>query len=167
VKHKRTKDGRFDGESSMDSFEAELTRETFDLSRQNQARTKAKTSQRLKYEAEITVLKREMGGLEDIRLKLGFSRRKICQLLMVDPSAWTRWTANESDAPPHIYQALKWYLDSKSFQVSRVEEELNNLKRENARLNDDLTCVRAQISRMMIGVAFIGVLAVILWLFKF
>ncbi len=69
-----------------------------------------KSSQRLRYEAEVSVLKKKLGGLEEIREKLGLSQRKICQLLMVDPSAWTRWTKSGDDAPPHIYRSLQWYL---------------------------------------------------------
>lgn len=34
----------------------------------------------------------------------------MAQLLMVDPSAWTRWTKSEDQAPPHIWRALQWYM---------------------------------------------------------
>jgi hypothetical protein len=71
---------------------------------------KAKSSQRLRYEAEVRVLINKIGDLEDLRSKLGLSKRKICQLLMVDPSAWTRWTRKGESAPPHIYRSLQWYL---------------------------------------------------------
>ena len=33
----------------------------------------------------------------------------MCQLLLVDPSAWTRWL--KSGAPPHVYQSLKWLIE--------------------------------------------------------
>jgi hypothetical protein len=75
-----------------------------------EAEIRAQSSQRMRYEAQVEVLKRQIGTLEEIRLKLGLSRRKICQLLLIDPSAWTRWTKNGEDAPPHIYRALEWYL---------------------------------------------------------
>jgi transcriptional regulator with XRE-family HTH domain len=71
---------------------------------------RAKTPMRLLYAAEVSVFKAQHGGLENIRLKLGFSRRKICQLLMVDPSAWTRWMKDEDSIPPHVYRSLEWYL---------------------------------------------------------
>lgn len=59
----------------------------------------------------MQVIRRQLGGLEEIRGKLGLSQRKMCQLLMVDPSAWTRWTKSGVDqAPPHIYRALQWYM---------------------------------------------------------
>lgn len=69
---------------------------------------RARTPNRLKYEAQVTVIKRQIGDLEQIRQKLGLSRRKMCQLLLVDPSAWSRWS--KEGAPPHVYRALEWYL---------------------------------------------------------
>ncbi len=71
---------------------------------------KAKTPLSILYAAEIKVFKDQYGGLEDIRKKLGFSRRKMCQLLMVDPSAWTRWMRDETKVPPHVYRSLEWFL---------------------------------------------------------
>ena len=71
---------------------------------------RTKSSQRLRYESETAVLKKKIGGLEEIRHRLGLSQRKISQLLLVDPSAWTRWTRSGDDAPPIIYRALSWYL---------------------------------------------------------
>ncbi len=69
-----------------------------------------KSAQRLRYEAEISLFKRRFGNLEETRKKLALSRRRMCQLLLVDPSAWTRWTRDEAKVPPHIYRALEWYL---------------------------------------------------------
>ena len=71
-------------------------------------RARSRTAHRLKYEAQVDVIKRQVGDLEDIRQKLGLSRRKMCQLLMVDPSAWTRWM--KEGAPPSVYRALEWYV---------------------------------------------------------
>lgn len=71
---------------------------------------RSKSSIRIRYEAEVEILRRKIGGLEDVREQLGLSQRKICQLLLVDPSAWTRWTRADGKAPPHIYRALQWYL---------------------------------------------------------
>lgn len=67
-----------------------------------------RSTSRLRYEAETRVIRARLGDLEQIRAKLGLSRRKICQLLLVDPSAWTRWCRTEP--PPHVYRALEWYL---------------------------------------------------------
>jgi transcriptional regulator with XRE-family HTH domain len=71
---------------------------------------RAKSSLRLKYEAETHVIERKLGDLEAIREKLGLTQRKMAQLLLVDPSAWTRWTKGGDEAPPHIYRMLQWYL---------------------------------------------------------
>ncbi len=30
---------------------------------------------------------------------------------MVDPSAWTRWTQEKSDAPPHVYKTLSLLIE--------------------------------------------------------
>lgn len=69
-----------------------------------------KSALRMRYAAETKVFKDQHGGLENIRQKLGFSRRKMCQLLLVDPSAWTRWMKDEAKVPPHVYRSLEWYL---------------------------------------------------------
>ncbi len=71
---------------------------------------KAKTSLRKRYEEQVEKIKKDFGNLEEIRQRLGLSQRKLCQLLLVDPSAWSRWTKKNQDAPPHIYRALAWYL---------------------------------------------------------
>lgn len=71
---------------------------------------RAKTSLRLRYEAESEVIRKKIGDLEAIRGQLGLSQRKIAQLLLVDPSAWTRWTKQGEKAPPHVYRMLQWYL---------------------------------------------------------
>ncbi len=71
---------------------------------------RSKTSSRMFYEAQISVIQKQLGSLEKIRANLGLSQRKICQLLMVDPSAWTRWNRDGEEAPPHIWRALQWYM---------------------------------------------------------
>lgn len=70
------------------------------------------SSLRMKYSAEVQLIINKWGDLEQMRKTLGLSQRKICQLLLVDPSAWTRWTRNpeSNEAPPHIFRALSWYL---------------------------------------------------------
>jgi transcriptional regulator with XRE-family HTH domain len=71
---------------------------------------RSKSPHKILYAAEIKIFRAQHGGLEDIRQKLGYSRRKMCRLLMVDPSAWTRWTKDEDRVPPHVYRALEWFL---------------------------------------------------------
>lgn len=87
-----------------------------------------------------------MEQLENIRIKLGLSRRQICKLLKVDPSAWTRWMKSPQGAPPHVHQSLEWYtklveqnpetfapqLLAQKFESSNKESEIqiSRLKRE-------------------------------------
>ncbi|MBK7842626.1 MAG: hypothetical protein IPJ71_02865 [Bdellovibrionales bacterium] len=124
---------------------------------------RSKTPLRLKYEAETAVIQKKIGHLEDIRNSLGLSRRKMAQLLLVDPSAWTRWTKNEDSAPPHIFRALQWYMalidkqpgwhpqnsfnsgdvvkvqEERLNQVqSNLERQISYLKSENNRLETEL-----------------------------
>lgn len=70
---------------------------------------RSKTSLRMHYEAQVKVIQNQLGSLENVRLNLGLSQRKMAQLLMIDPSSWTRWTKKGDEAPPHIWRALQWY----------------------------------------------------------
>lgn len=74
------------------------------------SKTRVFSAQRMKYSAEVQLIKNQHGDLESIRKTLGLSQRKMAQLLFVDPSAWTRWTRESGSAPPHIYRALSWFL---------------------------------------------------------
>lgn len=91
----------------QDLFEKELLNESFE---EGDLGPRSKTSLRINYEAQVAVMRRQMGSLESVRLELGLSQRKIAQLLMVDPSSWTRWTKQGDEAPPHIWRALQWYM---------------------------------------------------------
>ena len=73
--------------------------------------TNSRQKKRDIYLLERERIKQEIGDLDEIREKLGMSQRRACQLLLVDPSAWTRW--NKTEAPPHVYQALRWLLELK------------------------------------------------------
>lgn len=77
----------------------------------NEKKERVKSKGRLNFEAQVEVIKKQIGNLETVRKKLNLSQRKISQLLLVDPSAWSRWVAEEREsAPPHIYRALQWYM---------------------------------------------------------
>lgn len=79
------------------------------------------------YKSIVEMIRLQYGSLEDIRYRLSLSKRQIAKLLLVDPSAWTRWTRADEDAPPHVYQALSWYL-----QLSEKHPEMHEpLKLEN------------------------------------
>lgn len=69
-----------------------------------------KTQLRSHYENQVEVIKNQFGDIDKIRSQLGLSQRQMAQLLMVDPSTWTRWLKQKKGAPPHIYRALQWLM---------------------------------------------------------
>lgn len=73
---------------------------------------------RSEYLQEMMQIQHELGDLNQIRINLGLSQRQLCKLLLVDPSAWTRW--NKTGAPPHIYQALKWLVELRKVNPDAV-----------------------------------------------
>jgi len=79
---------------------------------------KIKPNLRQQYILEKERIQHEIGDLNQIRETLGLSQRKLCQLLLVDPSAWTRWS--KTGAPPHIYQALRWLVQLKNANPEAV-----------------------------------------------
>lgn len=114
---------------------------------------KARSFHRIQYEAEVDAIKKQIGDLESIRERLGLSARKMTQLLLVDPSAWNRWTTKKTPPPPHIFRALQWYLalqeknagftpqfflSTQTFAKNESQKELiNQLKKfEEAHLQD-------------------------------
>lgn len=96
--------------SKTQDFGSSSDIEISEIGSSTDSKPRVRSSLRQKYEAEARVMERRLGSLEDIRAKLGLSQRKIAQLLLVDPSAWTRWTQDEGGAPPHVWRALTWYM---------------------------------------------------------
>lgn len=80
------------------------------------------------YASQVQKIKEKLGDLEGIRKNLGMSRRQICQILLVNPSAWTRWTKSSQGAPPHFYRALEWliYIHSKKVTHQQNSPFLNS-----------------------------------------
>lgn len=68
------------------------------------------TPNRIKYESESLYIRTKIGGLNGVQKTLGLSQRKICQLLLVDPSCWSRWQKDEARVPPSVWKTLEWYL---------------------------------------------------------
>lgn len=90
-------------------FEPSLKPRTLDFEEELQ-NPRSKTSLRMLYEAQVAVIQKQIGDLERVRTDLGLSQRKMAQLLLVDPSSWTRWTRKGDQIPPHIWRSLQWYL---------------------------------------------------------
>jgi transcriptional regulator with XRE-family HTH domain len=80
------------------------------LEQNSRAKTSSQSSIRTHVDGQLSLIKNQIGSLESVRERLGLSQRKMAQLLLVDPSAWTRWVKHGEDAPPHSYRALQWYL---------------------------------------------------------
>ena len=149
---------------------------------------RAKTSQRMTYEAQAEVIKKQIGDLEDIRAHLGLSARKISQLLMVDPSAWTRWTKNGDVPPPHIWRSLQWYMilqqkipgltpqyfiEKETPRFAQTSQRINDLEKqlsekhqsilnENERLQKKIRALEASVKANRIGFLMMGISALIL-----
>ncbi|MGE4130046.1 MAG: hypothetical protein AB7F86_00325 [Bdellovibrionales bacterium] len=142
---------------------------------------RSKTSQRLKYEAEIRVFRSKYGGLEQVRQGMGLTRRKICQLLMVDPSAWTRWLRDEDKVPPAIYRSLESMIllneknpDLMRVLGSRVSQSLgieksSELKLKIEHLEAELDALKsknlastAKAMTLLIGLFFLAILVLLM-----
>lgn len=72
--------------------------------------TEATRSLNQQYYSEKENIIKEFGTLEDMRLKLGLTKSQAAKLLLVKPATWSRWEKNNEKAPPHIFQAMKWYM---------------------------------------------------------
>lgn len=137
---------------------------------------RVRTPNRLKYEAQVAVIKRQIGDLEQIRQKLGLSRRKMCQLLLVDPSAWSRWS--KEGAPPHVYRALEWYLllmkeapaHAHSYWITASGGKSNDL--DYSQLLDESRRLQAQslllhrkvkVLQVLIALFSVSTLAIVVW----
>lgn len=135
-----------------------------------------KSSLKLNYLAQVEVIKNQIGSLESIRKTLGLSQRQISQLLMVDPSAWTRWQRPGEEAPPHIYRALQWYMTiqekipgltaqyfiGKPTQIlqKEVEQELGQIKLDYKELNRVLNALQNRQRRL--NVFFVATIVLLL-----
>ncbi len=97
-------------ESELISEKLRQELEDFDKpENEGESALKSKSSLRMHYEAQAQVIQNQIGDLETVRARLGLSARKMCQLLLVDPSAWTRWKKGENP-PPHVWRALQWFM---------------------------------------------------------
>lgn len=79
------------------------------------------------YASQVQQIKNEIGDLESIRKNLGMSRKQICQILLVNPSAWTRWTKSPQGAPPHFYRALEWLISIHNRQAPNNKKETTKI----------------------------------------
>ena len=124
----------------------------------------AKTSLRMRYEAQVEVIKQQIGPIELIKARLGLSSRGLAQLLLVDPSAVTRWMKNPQSIPPMTYRALQWYL-ALSDKLPGLSPQVfigRDHKIDELQMQQDLQALRCEIQnekvrlRKWILIAFFG-----------
>lgn len=143
VKNEAVKNLDSDSSDSLDT-----TAEVLPFPEPIQIKSYPNTNLRDQYLKEKETIEKEYGTLEDMRQRLGLSRRKICQLLLVDPSAWTRWTKSKEGAPPHVYQSLKWYikLNEQPSNSSEAYEQLKDAQQDQEHIPMVLEAKMLQIS---------------------
>lgn len=104
------------------------------------------------YAEEVQRIKSEIGDLETVRQRLNLSARKISQLLMVDPSAWSRWTKNEDQAPPHIWRSLNTHIKlldlQNQAQISVGPEQLQALSKDSSTAKKEVDGLKVQIEQL-------------------
>jgi hypothetical protein len=69
----------------------------------------------------------------------------MAELLLVDPSAWSRWVRDESKVPPHVYRSLNWYLQLREHNKN---SELNENKKTTM-THDEAQALRAEIMQKL------------------
>ena len=65
-------------------------------------------SARERNELAASLIKKQIGDLEQVRALLGLNKKRMCELLLIDPSTWTRWTTGKTEPPPWLYRSLQW-----------------------------------------------------------
>ena len=61
-------------------------------------------------EMTASLIKKQIGSIEQVRTLMGLNKRKMCELLLIDPSTWTRWTTGKTEPPTWVYRTLQWGL---------------------------------------------------------
>jgi hypothetical protein len=110
-----------------------------------------KLSSRDRYELEAHKIQSEIGDLAQILNTLGLSQRRACQLLLVDPSAWTRW--RKTSAPPHIYQALRWLIELQKLNPALAGPRDLSLEIDQVRSSTDLKLRKIEADLTLLGLA--------------
>lgn len=65
---------------------------------------------REKNELTAELIKKQIGDIEQIRISMGLNKKRMCELLLIDPSTWTRWSTGKTPVPPTVYRSLQWGL---------------------------------------------------------
>jgi len=87
------------------------------------------TQRRQRYEKQADEIRSRYGSLEDMRLKLGLSKRQLAEYLLVDPATLTRWTTGASDSVPlHVYKTMSYLMAD--FAEAKPAEQVFKLKKQ-------------------------------------
>ena len=82
-----------------------------DVQKQGEEKLLGKTlGHREKNELTASLIKKQIGDIEQIRAFMGLNKKRMCELLLIDPSTWTRWTTGKTQPPPSVYRTLQWGL---------------------------------------------------------
>ncbi|MEI7973805.1 MAG: hypothetical protein WCH11_05510 [Bdellovibrio sp.] len=141
-----------------------------------------KNALRVKYEAQAYLIRKQIGDIPQILSYLQLSQRALAQLMLVDPSAVSRWIQKPASIPPSVMRALQWYMAlqekipglTPSYFVGRqTQSELARLEtkasQENSLLREEIHLLRKMQKRIIWGLIFtlilslgLGILALIL-----
>jgi hypothetical protein len=77
---------------------------------EKQNNDKKSLSARDKNELTADLIKKQIGDIEQVRALMGLNKRRMCELLLIDPSTWTRWTTGKTPPPTWVYRTLQWGL---------------------------------------------------------
>ena len=114
-------------------------------------------SAREKNELTAKLIKKQIGDLEQIRLHMGLNKKRMCELLLLDPSTWTRWTTGKTEPPPWLYRTLQWGLavmekhpEFHPLMIrqdgnTKVRENLINIEKSNKKLSEELFELRRKL----------------------
>ena len=109
-----------------------------------------KTKSRGRNEITASLIQKQIGDIEQVRASLGLNKKRMCELLLIDPSTWTRWTTGKTAPPPWLYRTLQWGLavmdkhpefhpllirqnttaNSSSLEIKRLSAQINSVKKD-------------------------------------
>lgn len=140
-----------------------------------------KNALRMKYEAQAHLIRKQIGDIPQILSQLQLSQRALAQLMLVDPSAVSRWIQKPASIPPSVMRSLQWYLAlqekipglTPSYFVGRqTQSEIVRLEtkasQENSLLRKEIDLLRKMQKKILWGLVFslilslgLGILALI------
>lgn len=142
---------------------------------------------REKNELTSDLIKKQIGDIEQIRLSMGLNKKRMCELLLIDPSTWTRWCTGKTPVPPLVYRSLQWGLavmdkhpEFHPLMISRTnsnDASKSDLKRGDAynksenleylKLREDFQRLKDTQKKLFLGLLGLGLLSIMLIVISF